>query len=129
MLGYNPRKSAVTKIEFLGIVLIFSIFLMSFIYDRLLCITGFNWLSKNSETFSVRVMLFEINGLPGTFSKRLLNLSYKYSLPEFVAFLNSVVKYLSSFSVRLPFVLILLNSLLLLYGNSWKILSLKLISL
>ena len=129
MLGYNPRTSAVTKIEFLGIVLIFSIFLMSFIYDRLLCITGFNWLSKNSETFSVRVMLFEINGLPGTFSKRLLNLSYKYSLPEFVAFLNSVVKYLSSFSVRLPFVLILLNSLLLLYGNSWKILSLKLISL
>ena len=129
MLGYNPRKSAVTKIEFLGMVLIFSIVLMSFIYDRLLCITGLNWLSKNSENFSVRVMLFEINGLPGTFSKRLLNLSYKYSLPEFVAFLNSVVKYLSSFSVRLPFVLILLNSLLLLYGNSWKILSLKLISL
>ena len=59
--------------ESLGIVPILLIFLMkspeSLKYDRLLCITGFNWLFKNSETFSVGVPQFEITGLPGTFFK------------------------------------------------------------
>ena len=43
--------------ESLRIVLIFLILLVKspefFIYDQLLCITGFDWLSQNSETFSV----------------------------------------------------------------------------
>ena len=43
--------------ESLGIVLIFLILLVKspqfFIYDQLLCITGFDWFSQNSETFSV----------------------------------------------------------------------------
>ena len=95
--------------ESLEIAPIFLIFLMkspeSFIYDWLLYIADFNWLSKTSETFSVGLPQFEITSLPGTFSKRLWILGNKYSLPKFVAFLNSIVKYLSSFSVILSLVL------------------------
>ena len=84
ILGYyNSTAFAVTKIKSLGIVLIFLIFLMksseSFIYDLLLCIIDFNWLSKNFATFSVGVSQFEITGLPGTFSKRLWILGSKYN--------------------------------------------------
>ena len=55
ILGYDPTTSAVIKMESLGIVPIFLIFLLkspeSFIYDRLLCFIGFGWLSKSPESY------------------------------------------------------------------------------
>ena len=93
------------------------------------CITDLSSLSENSGTFSVGVPQFEITSLSGTSNKRLSILGNKYSLPELVAFLKSIVKYFSCFSVILPLFLRFLNNLLLVSARFCKIFSLKLTSL
>ena len=67
--------SAVTRMALLGIYWMSLIFLLkyrlSLTYDLLLCITSLSWKSKNSETFSVGVLQFEITDLTGTFDNLL----------------------------------------------------------
>ena len=60
-------------------------------YDQRSCITDLTSLSKNSETFSVLVPQFEINGLSGISDIRLWILGNQYSLPKLVAFLRSIL--------------------------------------
>ena len=102
----KTNTSAVTKMAFSGIAVMFSILLrkslVSLIYYFPSCITGLRWWSKNSEIFSVGVPQFEITGFPGTSNNFLWILRSRCILPRLVVFLYLHVKYWSFFSDIIP---------------------------
>ena len=94
MLGYRLSTSAVIRKELSGTFILSIKSRESRIYDQPLCIKGFKWKSRNSDTFSVGVPQLEITGLPGTLWRRLWILGNRYDLPRLVVFVIYIYIYI-----------------------------------
>ena len=89
----------------------------------------FKWWSKKPKHISVGVLQLDITGLPGTSKSYLYVLASKQSLPKIFTFLYLYEKYLSCFSVIKPFLLKLLNILLLVSDNLGRFFTVTYISI